>query len=155
MITTQRRYDEPAVHQLAVFLDNRVGKLREVLKHLNAADLRVHALSVIDSADHAIVRLVVDRSEQAYDALREARIPVVISELLAVEVPDERHGLHSICRVLLQAEINIHYAYPMLTRPHGCAVLLFHVETLSTAAEVLIEQGFQLLDSSDLEEPTL
>ncbi len=151
MLQTQRRYDEPAIPQLAVFLDNRVGKLREVLRHLTAEDLLVHAISVVDSADHAIVRLVVDRAEAAYDALREAKFPVVISELLAVEVPNERHGLRMICRALLQAEINIHYAYPMLTRPHGFGVLLVHSDNLHTAAEILDDSGFTLLATADLE----
>ncbi len=151
MIQTQRRYDEPAVPQLAVFLDNKVGKLREVLRHLTAEDVLVHAISIIDSADHAIVRLVVDRAEKAFDALRGAGFPVVIGELLAVEVPNERHGLRMICRALLQGEINIHYAYPMLTRPRGFGVLLVHVENVHTAAEILLGAGFQLLDAGDLE----
>ena len=151
MLKTQRRYDEPAIPQLAVFLDNRVGKLREVLRHLTAEDLLVHAISVIDSADHAIVRLVVDRAEAAYDALREAKFPVVISELLAIEVPGERHGLRMICRALLQAEINLHYAYPMLTRPNGFGVLLVHCDNLHTAAETLDDSGFTLLATADLE----
>ena len=151
MLQTQRRYDDPSVPQLAVFLDNRVGKLREVLRHLTSEDILVHAISVVDSADHAIVRLVVDKSEAAYDALREAKFPVVISELLAIEVPNERHGLRMICRALLQGEVNIHYSYPMLTRPHGFGVLLVHCDNLHTAAELLDDAGFTLLSSSDLE----
>ena len=151
MLQTQRRYDDPSVPQLGVFLDNRVGKLREVLRHLTAGDILVHGISVVDSADHAIVRLVVDNAESAYDALREAKFPVVISELLAVEVPNERHGLRMICRALLQGEINIHYAYPMLTRPRGFGVLVVHSDSLHTAAEILDDSGFSLLSSSDLE----
>jgi hypothetical protein len=151
MLQTQRRYDEPSVSQLALFLDNRVGKLREALRHLTAEDVLVHAISIVDSADHAIVRIVVDRAEVAYDTLREVGFPLVISDLLAVEVPNERHGLRMICRALLQGEMNINYAYPMLTRPRGFGVLLVHVENVRFAADVLQDSGFQLLDGSDLE----
>lgn len=151
MVQTERRYDDPVVPQLGIFLDNRVGKLREVLRHLATEDVFVHAISVIDSADHAIVRMVVDRAEAAFDVLRQAGFPVVVGELLAVEVPNERHGLPMICKALLQGEINIHYSYPMLTRPRGFGVLLFHVDALPTAAEILTNAGFQLIVASDLE----
>ncbi len=154
MLQTQRRFDDPAVPQLAVFLDNRVGKLREVLSHLNTEDIFVHAISVVDSTDHAIVRLVVDQAEKAHDALREAHLPVVISELLAIEMPDERSALPQICRALLRAEINIHYAYPMMTRPRGYGVLLVQCDNAMMAAEILDDCGFTLLDSGDLEGTT-
>jgi hypothetical protein len=151
MLETEKSYDDPAIPQLSIFLDNRVGKLREVIRHLTAEDVLVHALSVVDSADHAIVRMVVDHPEKARDALVAAGLPVGLGELLAVEVPNERHGLRMICKALLQGEINIHYAYPMLTRPRSFGVLLLHVESIATAAEVLRQSGFQLLDASDLE----
>ena len=150
MLKTEKDYTDPFVRQLSLFLDNRVGTLREILRHLTSEDILVHSLSVVDSADHAIVRLIVDRVGTAYDALEENGVPTSVNQILAVEVPNERAGIRMICRSLIQAEINIHYAYPMLTRPHGFGVLLIHVDENETARNLLLGDGFNLLDESDL-----
>ncbi|RTZ90619.1 MAG: hypothetical protein DSY81_00525 [Bacillota bacterium] len=150
MLKTEKDYSDPFVRQLSLFLDNRVGKLREVLRHLTSEDIFVHALSVVDSADHAIVRLVVDRVETSHKVLLEKGVPTSINQILAVEVPNERAGIRMICRSLIQAEINIHYAYPMLTRPHGFGVLIMHVDENDTALDLLKRDGFNCLDESDM-----
>ncbi|HIN79650.1 MAG TPA: acetolactate synthase [Planctomycetes bacterium] len=150
MIKTEREFSNPQIRQLGLFLDNRVGRLRDVLRFLSAEDVLVHALSIIDGADHAIVRLVVDRPDSAHKALVDAQFSIVETEVLVVEIPDDRTGLVMICRSLLRGEINIHYAYPMLTRPHGIGALVVHVDILQTAGDLLEEDGFKLLDSSDL-----
>ena len=103
MLKTEKDYTDPFVRQLSLFLDNRVGKLREILRHLTSEDILVHSLSVVDSADHAIVRLIVDRVGTAYDALEENGVPTSVNQILAVEVPNERPGILMICRSLLQA----------------------------------------------------
>ena len=150
MLKTEKDYSDPFVRQLSLFLDNRVGKLREILRYLTTEDILLHAITVIDSADHAIVRIIVDRVGTAQQVLMENGVPTSLNALLAVEVPNERAGLRMICRSLIQAEINIHYAYPMLTRPHGFGVFIVHVDENNTARELLIDDGFKLLDESDL-----
>jgi hypothetical protein len=150
MLKTEKDYSDPFVRQLSLFLENHVGKLREILRYLTTEDILVHAISVIDSADHAIVRLIVDRVGTAHQVLHENGIPVSVNPILAIEVPNERAGLRMICRSLIQAEINIHYAYPMLTRPHGFGVFLVHVDENNTARQLLMDDGFKLLDESDL-----
>src|SRR5687768_15106074 len=126
---TERGYEDPSVTQLAVFLQNRVGALRDVLRRLEAAQVTVHALSVSDSVDYAVVRLIVDKCESAKTALRTNGFPVSENTLLAVELPDDRAGLLAVCQALIAAEINIHYAYPMFTRPRGRGVVLIHVDS--------------------------
>ncbi|MGE4618636.1 MAG: hypothetical protein AAEJ04_02365 [Planctomycetota bacterium] len=150
MLKTEKDYTDPYVRQLSLFLDNRVGKLREILRYLTTEDILVHAITVVDSADHAIVRLIVDRVGTAHQVLVEHGVPTSTNPILAVEVPNERAGLRMICRALIHAEINIHYAYPMLTRPHGFGVFIVHVDENNTARELLIDDGFKLLDESDL-----
>ena len=150
MIKTEREFSDPQIRQMGLFLDNRVGRLRDVMRFLTAEDVLVHALSVIDGADHAIVRLIVDRPNTAHKALSDAQFPVVETEVLVLEVPNERTALRMICRSLIQGEINIHYAYPMLTRPHGFGAMVIHVDDLQTASDLLSADGFKLLDSSDL-----
>ena len=150
MLKTEKDYSDPFVRQLSLFLDNHVGKLREVLRCLTTEDILVHAITVVDSADYAIVRLIVDRVSTARQVLQEHGIPASMNPIIAVEVPNERAGLRMICRSLIQAEINIHYAYPMLTRPHGFGVFIVHVDENNTARELLMKDGFKLLDESDL-----
>lgn len=150
MLKTEKDYSDPFVRQLSLFLDNHVGKLREVLRYLTTEDILVHAITVVDSADYAIVRLIVDRVSTARQVLQEHGIPASMNPIIAVEVPNERAGLRMICRSLIQAEINIHYAYPMLTRPHGFGVFIVHVDENNTARELLMNDGFKLLDESDL-----
>ncbi|MFQ5653588.1 MAG: acetolactate synthase [Planctomycetota bacterium] len=138
------------MHQLAVLLRNNVGELADVLRHLERESVKLHAISITDSVDCAVVRLVVDRTETARQVLSKAGFASIESSLLAVEFPDEECGLLGICRALIQAEINIHYAYAMFSRPHGRAVVLVHVESPSTAAEVLRRRGFCLIDDEDI-----
>ena len=149
-LPTQRDYEEQSVTQLAIFLSNRVGELREVLRKLASAKVVVHALSIDESVDYAVLRLVVDKVEASKQALRGAGFPVSESTLLAVELPDDHAAMLEICQALIQAEINIHYAYPMFTRPHGKGVVVLHVDSFSSAAEVLKKSGMSLLDERDL-----
>jgi len=150
-LRTDREYDEPCVHQLAVFMHNRIGQLRDVHARLEEANVTVHALSIVDAVDYAVARLVTDKIDAARRALKEAGFPITETMLLAVEIPDDRGGLLAVTRALLAAEINIHYAYPLFTRPRGHGVVALHIDSLSSAGKVLEKQGFGLLDDRDLE----
>lgn len=146
MMKTEHGYQDPSVTQIAVFLQNRVGELWDVLRHLDAAQVTVLAVSVADSVDYAIVRLIVDDLEAARLALRDAKFAITESTLLCVELPDERSGLMAVCRALIQAEINIHYAYPMLARPNGRCAVVVHLDSRPNAIDVLRRNGFTLLE---------
>ncbi len=150
---TDRGYDDPTVTQLSVFLQNRVGELRDVLRRLEAAQVQVHALSVADSVDYAIVRIIVDHVDTARSTLRGAGFAVSENLVLAVGMPPQRDGLLAICQALIGAEINIHYAYPMLTRPKGCSVVIVNVDSRAVASDVLKKAGFDLVDEPDLAPP--
>lgn len=148
---TEREYDDPCVHQVAVFMHNRLGQLREMLQRLEEAQVSVHGVSIVDAVDYAVARLVTDKIDAARRALKESGFPITETMLLAVEVPDYRGGLLEVTRSLLAAEINIHYAYPLFTRPRGHGVVALHIDSLASAARVLEKQGFGLLDDRDLE----
>ncbi len=150
MVRTARGYRDPSVRQLGVFLQNHVGELADILRHLNKGSILVQAISVTDSVDFAVVRLIVDKVDRAREILSESGFALRESRILAVELPDPRTGLLEICRVLIHAEINIHYVYPMLTRPRGTEVVLIHTDEFDTASDVLRSQEFHLLDELDL-----
>lgn len=138
------------VRQFTVFLENRVGRLQGLLRSFEESAGRICGLSIEESADSALIRIICSEPDMGRDALRGGGFSFSESELLAVELPRRnRLPLISICAALLTAEINIHYAYPLLHRPHGPAMALY-VEDPTLAAQLLIRKGFTLLGESDL-----
>ena len=148
MLKTERGYEDPRVSQIAVFLRNRVGELGDVLRLLEKESLTVHALSVADAVDYAVVRLVVDAPDVAKQVLEAEGIAVTESRLLAVKLPDDRDAPLRLCRALLGAEVNIHYAYPMSTR---AGAMVLRVDDRATAIEALKKRDFELIDQGDLQ----
>ncbi len=147
---TSRGRDWPSVRQFNVFLENRLGALLEVVRRFETSDNRIVSLTIVDSADCAIIRLVLSDPERALETFQQARLMVTESDLLVVQLPEGPQPLLQICKALLQMEINIHYAYPLLIGPHGHAALALHVEDHETAARMLARQGFVLFTEGDL-----
>jgi hypothetical protein len=140
------------VRQFTIFLDNRVGRLGALVRTLEEAESKIVALSIEESADSALVRVICSAPDHSRDVLKEKGFSFGESELLAVELPPRtRQPLLAICSALLTAEINIHYAYPLLLRPHGRPALALYVEDPTLAAQILIRKGFVLIGESDLE----
>src|SRR6478672_10957673 len=110
--STARGRDWPSVRQFNVFVENRVGNLLAVVRRFETTDIRIVALTVVDSADCAIIRMVLSNPERAKEIFELAGLPVTESDLLVVELPHCVQPLVEICKALLAAEISIHYAYP-------------------------------------------
>jgi hypothetical protein len=143
-------FEPTGVRQFTVFLENRVGRLGTLVRALEETAGRVCALSIEESADSALVRLICADPDTSRDSLQEAGFTFSESDVLAVELPRRtKQPLISICSALLAAEINIHYVYPLLVRPHGPALALY-VEDPTLAAQLLIRKGFTLIGESDL-----
>ena len=139
-----------SITQFALFLENRVGKLLEVVKLLASVDAHILAISINESSDHAVVRIIVDKPETARHTLENAGIPLVESSVVAVEMSDELQSIPAILRILLQAEVNVMYAYPLLVRSRRHPVIVFHVDSDEYAIQVLQEQGMYLLNQDDI-----
>jgi hypothetical protein len=139
------------VRQFTIFLENRVGRLGMLVRTLEQSASRIVALSIEESADSALVRLICSDPDHSRDLLKEQGFSFGESELLAVELPTKttKQPILAICSALLAAEINIHYAYPLLLRPRGPALALY-VEDPTLAAQLLIRKGFTLIGESDL-----
>ncbi len=150
--STARGRDWPSVRQFNVFIANRVGGLLDVVRRFEMTDNRIVSLTVVDSADCAIIRIVLSDPERAREIFERAGLPVTESDLLVVQLPEGTQPLLQICKALLMAEINIHYAYPLLIGPHGHAALALHVEDHETAVNTLARQGFVLFTENDLED---
>ena len=149
---TARGRDWPSVRQFNVFIANRVGGLLDVVRRFETTDNRIVSITVVDSADCAIIRIVLSDPERAREIFDRANLPVTESDLLVVQLPEGAQPLLQICKALLMAEINIHYAYPLLVGPHGRAALALHVEDHETAVNTLARQGFVIFSENDLNE---
>jgi len=140
----------PRVKQFSIFLPNKVGALSEVVKVLHDHSVHVLALNVQDSADSAIVRIVVSDPEQVHDLLGIHAIPFSESNIVAVELREGATQLPKLLSSLLMAEVNIHGIYGLLTHPGGNTALALHVEDNDCAVAVLRSHGFRVLDQMDI-----
>jgi hypothetical protein len=148
---TTRGYQPPHNTQFSIFLDNQVGKLLSLVQIFEGQALEVVAISVMDSADYAVVRLLTSRSVLARRLLVRNCLPFSEKDILVVELGQEQ-TLGKLCVALLSAEINIHYAYPLMTRPRGAAAIALYCDHLQTAGDVLLRKRFTLLAENDLGE---
>ena len=141
--------DWPSVRQFNVFLENRLGALLNLVRRFETTDNRIVSLTVVDSADCAIIRMVLSDPERAFETFQQAKFAFTESDLLVVQLPVGNQPLLQITKALLMAEIDIHYAYPLLVGPHGSAALALHVEDHESAAQTLQKQGFTLFAEND------
>ncbi len=147
---TTQGFEGPRVRQFSIFLKNKVGALLDVVRMLNAHDVQVLALSIQDSSDSAIVRIVVSDPDLVEDLFREHDITCGISEMVVVELKEVATDLGRVLTSLLSAEVNIFFSYPLMTRPRGRAVLALHVEDHECASAALAGNGFRLLSQADI-----
>ena len=140
----------PTVTQYSVFLENRVGQLLEVVRAFQGSKVKIVGLSISDSADCCIVRMVLSHPEQGRELLELADLAFAENELLVAELPSGSQALVELCTALLQAEINIHYAYPLIVHPRGRAAVALHVENIEQASATLRDKGFDILCEADL-----
>ena len=142
-------FEPTRVRQFTIFLENRVGRLMLLVRALEEQVGRIIALSIEESADAALVRLICTDADLGRHALRQEGFSFSESEVLAVELPDTPRPLEATCYALLAAELNIHYAYPLLVNA-GNPALALYVDDPTLAAQLLIRKGFKLLGASDL-----
>ena len=153
-VGTARGRDWPSVRQFNVFLANRMGALLDLVRRFEMTDVRVVSLTVVETADCAIIRLVPSDYERAFEVLTAAKLPFTESDLMVVKIPDNDQPLLTITKALLNGEIDIHYLYPLLigVGPMGSTAVAIHVDDCESAAGTLQNQGFTLFTEDDLKE---
>lgn len=147
--TTSKR-EGPLVKQFSVFLPNKVGAMLEVIKMINGYQAHVVALSVSESTDSAIARIVVSDPGRVQDLFQKNSIAFGICEVVVVELQEVATQLVKLLAALFMAEVNVHFTYPLLTRPRGRAALALHVDDTECASSVLRGAGFKILSQSDI-----
>ena len=135
--------------QFSVFTPNRLGRLHDLVRLLASHNVHVLALTILDTTDSAIIRIVVDDPEKARDLLREHEFPFTESRLVVIEMssPTELSRLMS---ALLGAEVNINYLYSFIPHPQGKSMLALSMEDNDLAEQVLKRHQFAVLRQSDI-----
>jgi hypothetical protein len=114
--------------------------------------VRIVALSITDSGECAFVRFLLSHPEQGREILERAGLALIESDLIGVELPDGDQPLLRICTALLQAEVNIIQAYPILVRPRGRPAVALMVDNTEMGLETLGNKGFTMITEGDLDE---
>ena len=149
--STMRGRNYPTIRQFTVFLENRVGQLLEVVRRFEGSKVRIVALSIVDSSECAFVRFLLSHPEEGREILERAGLAIIESDLIGVEVPDQTQPLLQICTALLQAEVNIVQAYPLLVRPRGRPAVALMVDNIDMGQETLAAKGFTMITEADLQ----
>ena len=138
------------VEQIAVFLENKSGRLAEITRILAENNINIRALSVADTADFGILRLIVDKVDSAKEVLRAGGFTVGKTNVVAVEVPDRSGGLAGVLKTVTAAGLNVEYMYAFVNKSGANAVLIFRFDEMDKAIEVLQQNGFTLLTGADI-----
>ena len=138
------------VEQIAVFLENKSGRLAEITRILAENEINIRALSVADTADFGILRLIVDKVDLAKEVLRAGGFTVGKTNVVAVEVPDRTGGLAGVLKFVHEAGLNVEYMYAFVNKSGANAVLIFRFDDMDKAIEVMQANGFALLTGAQI-----
>ena len=141
-----------SIKQLSVFLENRPGKLFELTKLLAENRIDMRALSIAETTDFGIARLIVNDAYGAAQVLREGQFIAQFSDVLAFAVPDEPGGLHDLLAEFNEAQVNIEYMYAFLGSEKGRAYMIFRVTDTDAAEKALTARGLRPLTLEQVEE---
>ena len=138
------------IEQLSVFVENKPGRLVEALEAIAAAGIDLRALSLADTSDFGILRIIVDKPSRALGVLREAGYIVKTSEVISVVVGDKPGGLAAVMRILAGAGIDVEYTYAFVAHSHDKAFVIIRVNDNDAAINVLTGNGVSLLAAEDI-----
>jgi len=138
------------VEQISIFIENKSGRLAEITRILGDASINIRALSLADTSDFGILRLIVNDAEKAKSVLKEKGFTVNKTEVIAVEVPDQPGGLSIILQALDADQINVEYMYAFVERRGGNAVIIFRFDEIDRAIATLTNNNVNILEGERL-----
>jgi len=136
--------------QISIFLENKAGRLAHVTRVLGNAGINIRALSIADTSDFGILRVIVNDPDKAYRILREAEFTVSETEVIAVQVPDSPGGLASVLEQMSAENLNIEYLYAFIGSSGNDALVIFKVEDIEKARNSFKERGIKFLEEQEL-----
>jgi hypothetical protein len=147
---TTSKMGGPLVKQFSIFLPNKVGAMLDIVKLLNTQNIHVVALSVSESTDSAIARMIVSDPGRVEKLFRQKSVAFGVCEVVVVEMREVATQLIKLLAALVMAEVNVHFTYPLLIRPRGFAAIALHVDDTECASSVLTGEGFKMLSQNDI-----
>ncbi len=135
------------IKQISVFLENKSGRLIRIAQILGEAKINIRGLSIADTSDFGILRLIVDQPEKAVKELKDNEIMATLTDVIAIEVPDRPGGLAEVLVYLNKAGINIEYIYSLIDKPTQNAMIMLRVEQIDRALEVLETNNVPIVSS--------
>lgn len=138
------------VEQISIFLENKSGRLAEVTDVLAKGGINIRALSLADTADFGILRLIVNDTERAKEILKKNGFTVGKTEVIAVEVPDRPGGLAGILNVLKEKGVNVEYMYAFVQKSKENAIIIFRFDEIDRAIEGLSSAGVRILKGEEV-----
>lgn len=139
------------INQLSIFVENKAGTVAKITKSIADADVSIRALSVADTQEFGILRLIVSDVEKAKEALHENDCVVSITKVIGVEIPDVAGGLSSVLELMSVNNINVEYLYAFITISGQHAYVVLRVEDNDKAAKILKENGVKLVTQADID----
>lgn len=138
------------IRQVSVFLENKEGRLYEVTERLASEGIDLRALSVADTKDFGVLRLVVNQPEKALEVLKNEGYSVRFTDVVAVAIPDRPGGLAGVLRILHENKLNIEYMYTLVSCLAGEAILVMRFEDGKLAEKVLHNHGVRILEEKEV-----
>ena len=138
------------VKQISIFIENRSGRLREVADILGKNSINIRALSLADTSDYGILRLIVDNPDKAREVLKKENFTLSETDVIAVEVSDKPGGLAEVLDILGDAGINVEYMYAFVEKLSDNAVVIFRIENIDTAIKALQAKQVMILNNEKI-----
>jgi len=132
------------IKQLSIFVENKNGRLQTIIDTLSKNGINISALSIADTTDFGILRMIVDDADKARAALKEIGVISKCTEVVAVYIDDKTGGLAAVLKVIAEEELGIEYMYAFLGRLHGKAVMVLKADDPEKAAEILKAHNIEI-----------
>ena len=138
------------IHQISVFLENRTGQLAEITRLLAEENVDIRAISIAETADYGLARMIVDDSHKASQILLRHGDILSMTPVWAVEVPDRPAGLAEVLHVLAEAHVDVEYMYSLFTHRNDCAYMVMRVSDDPKFLSTLGDRKIKLMTKEEL-----
>lgn len=138
------------INQVSVFIENKVGRLYELTKVLGDAGVNIRALSLADTSDFGVARLIVDNPEETLNLLKSNQFTARLTSVLAIDVPDHPGGLAEVLKILGDLQTNVEYTYAFVEQNKDRALLIFRIEDPENVLESLTAKGIKVVTQEEI-----
>lgn len=138
------------IKQLSVFVENKLGRMSDITGVIGDAGIDIRALSIADTSDFGILRLIVDKPDDALEALKQAGITVSLTDVIAVGIEDKPGAFAKAVKIMSDAGIGIEYMYAFISRSDSQAYVIMRIEDIDKGIEAMQKNGIKLLSSNEV-----